>query len=273
MERKPEDIYQEDEIDLYELWLKLRKRWKLILSTLLIFISVAGLYSFLTTPVYESSFLIRVPIFISQKEAVKYVQVLGNLLKEERFEELEKYLKLDEKDLLKIKDVSARELRGTKDIIEVNISVEDPNIITTFTNHLKDYMNNIPYVKENIRIKKQKLSAEIEDLEKRIKALKETKNIVNKLAEKGEPIYFNPGDLDKTIQGMTKRLLEAKTELKTLRGFEITVEPAIPKEPSKPKRTLIIAVAGISALFLGIFLALFLEWLEEAKRKHVEVKS
>ena len=38
-------------------------------------------------------------------------------------------------------------------------------------------------------------------------------------------------------------------------------------KPVKPKRKLIIAVGLISGLFLGIFLALFKEWIENIKRE------
>ncbi len=48
---------------------------------------------------------------------------------------------------------------------------------------------------------------------------------------------------------------------------EIIDPPSLPDLPVKPKKKLIVAVAGVSSLFLGMFLALFLEWLEETKRK------
>jgi len=46
--------YEEDEIDLYELWLTLKKRKKTVLLTTLIFLLVSLAYAFLSKPVYKT---------------------------------------------------------------------------------------------------------------------------------------------------------------------------------------------------------------------------
>jgi len=51
-------IYEEDEIDLYELWLVLKKRYKVILLTLFVFILSAVMYLFLASPVYKTEAVI-----------------------------------------------------------------------------------------------------------------------------------------------------------------------------------------------------------------------
>ena len=83
-------------------------------------------------------------------------------------------------------------------------------------------------------------------------------------------IYFNPAEIDKAIQAFESQLISIKTQLETLKGFEMSVNPVIPEKPDKPKKFLVLTVAITSSLFLGIFLALFLEWLEEARKRHRE---
>ncbi|RLG10613.1 hypothetical protein DRN69_08770, partial [Candidatus Pacearchaeota archaeon] len=47
--------------------------------------------------------------------------------------------------------------------------------------------------------------------------------------------------------------------------LNVIEKPLSLDEPVKPKRKLIIAVSGISSLFIGIFLAFFFEWLNSVK--------
>ena len=58
-ERKKEGVYEE-EIDLYELLLKLKRRWRLILGTVFLFLVIAYTYAFLIAkPQYRISALLR----------------------------------------------------------------------------------------------------------------------------------------------------------------------------------------------------------------------
>jgi len=54
---------------------------------------------------------------------------------------------------------------------------------------------------------------------------------------------------------------------------EVIDKPNLPDVPVKPKKKLMVAVAGVSALFLGIFLAFFLEWLDNVKRRNLKEYS
>ncbi|EDP75562.1 Wzz/FepE/Etk N-terminal domain-containing protein [Hydrogenivirga sp. 128-5-R1-1] len=268
-ERK-EELYYEDEIDLYELWLKLKKRWRVILVTVVVFIAASVTYLFITKPVYRTSFLIKVPGIITPVEASEYVKSVKRLLKEKRYEEVAKLLSVDKDTVLSIHNLEARELRKSKDVIGVTLEVYDPSVINGLSKAIVNYLNHNELIAEKIELRKRELSEKIAIIENRVKALKETKKLVNRLVEQGGEVYFNPAEIDKTIQSFENQLVSLKVQLKALKGFEISVKPPIPEKPDKPKKKLIIAVAGVSSLFLGVFLALFLEWLEEARRRHEE---
>ena len=270
MEKQREELYYEDEIDLYELWLRLKKRWKVVLATVVVFLTASVTYLFVTKPVYRASFLIKVPEIITPVEASEYVKSIKRMLKEKRYEEVARLLNVNEDVILSIHELSARELRKSKDVIEVTLEVYDPAVINDLSKAIVNYLNNNQLVQERIDIRREELMDKIMSIKRRIKALEETKNLVNRLIFQGGDVYFNPGEIDSIIQSFQNQLVSLKARLKTLKGFEISVKPTVPEEPDKPKKGLIIAVALVSGLFLGIFLALFLEWLEEAKRRHEE---
>jgi len=99
-ERENVYCYEDDEIDLYELWLTLKKRKLTVLITTFLFVIASGAYAFLATPVYKteaslvplgesassmSSLLSSLPIPIqTQSEGISVKAVLkSRTLKEE----------------------------------------------------------------------------------------------------------------------------------------------------------------------------------------------
>ncbi len=79
----------------------------------------------------------------------------------------------------------------------------------------------------------------------------------------------------KTSEAVYETLLKAYEQAKFQEAKEnlyvqVIDNAFLPDKPVKPKKVLMIAVSGVSSLFLGIFLAFFLEWLEGIKRRKKE---
>lgn len=55
--------------------------------------------------------------------------------------------------------------------------------------------------------------------------------------------------------------------IKNLKGVEIVKQPYISNKAVKPKIKMNIALAGITSLFAGIFLAFFIEYVERIRNK------
>lgn len=267
MEPKEDLRNSEEEIDLYELWLRLKKRWKVILSAVLVCLGLSAVYILITEPVYESSFIVRTYV-ITPKETLRYMDHLENYLKRGKHEDLAELLDIEKDTSAKIVGISAREVRGSNNIVEVNLRVATPEILPLIAQRLVSYLNRNPYVLERLSLRKRELILRQESLERRIKALVETREIIKKLIKQGEAIYFNPAEIDRVIEEFREELINVKNELTLLKGFELSVKPPVPSEPSKPRKGLVLGVSLLSSLFLGIFLALFLEWLETARRRH-----
>ena len=283
--KKEQEIiyYQEDEIDLYELWLTLSKRWKVIAFTTILFILTAVVYIFIAKPVYTSSFFVKIPgryiktgnsisriNLISVEETSRIISDLSANIQDKNYKKQEIPLKLPEDKIKNIKSITPSKIRGNKRLIEVKIESYKPSIIPDISKSLVSYLNSNRYVKRKIETEKEKLLMFIKESKNKLQEMEKTKKLIYKELREGniKTLGFNPLDLDTKILNIKKEIAELEIRLENLKGFEISVDPAIPEKPSKPKKKLILAVSAVSGLFLGVFLAFFLEWIENAGRRH-----
>lgn len=262
-------LIDEDEIDLYDLYLVLKKRARLIVIIFLTITIISGVISFLLPPVYSGKVVIRLPrvyekVIITPSETKAILNELDELREEGRFNELSKKLNIDNAKVSELAELSANAPRGEHEFIEATIDVYDPDLIMDIKDALITYLNSNNYVKERVGLQKESLNHLKEEILKKINEIEALKEyIVNEIKHgKVKDFGFNPLNLDKEVINLKQRLKNIEKDITLLKGFEVVVEPTIPVKPSKPKKKLIIAVAGFTSLFFGIFLAFFMEWLE-----------
>lgn len=86
-------------------------------------------------------------------------------------------------------------------------------------------------------------------------------------------IYIKVKGLQAKYETLLKLYEQARMEEQKNRIYvEVIDPPSVPDVPAKPKKKLIVAVAGVSSLFLGVFLALFLDWVESARSRYREME-
>jgi len=131
--------------------------------------------------------------------------------------------------------------------------------------------------KYSSREKIRELKGEIYELKKKLQNLKSKLNTSYVAA----PEYlWNLKKLQARMEiaiGLYETLLKeyelAKAkEMQERISFQVIDPPYVPekKHPYKPKKKLILAVAGVSGLFMGIFAAFFKEWLDNVRRRYEE---
>ncbi|WP_457623693.1 Wzz/FepE/Etk N-terminal domain-containing protein [Persephonella sp.] len=262
--------YEEDEIDLYDLWLTIKRKSKMVISITVLFLILSIIFIVLSEPVYRASFIVKVPSsFISPQETKNIIGNLEKIRKENRFDELSDLLDVSENVVSKIDSMVASEVRKSKDLLKITLNVYDPGIIGNLSYKILDYLNDNRFVKERIEIKKEEILFSITETKKRIREIETIKSKILNALEKGNfnDFGFNPADLDKTVLTFKEKVKKLENQLKLLRGYEIVVEPVIPERPIKPKKDIIIALSSVSGLILGVFLAFFTEWIENARKR------
>jgi len=266
---------EDDEIDIVELLLILKKRFKWILGSTIIFVIGALLYIIAATPIYrtEASLL---PIAI--KSLGEFIQInltppLPVILKS-RSVESKVIQKLNLIPLLVNKD----EIRTNDEKKILNIAIDKfDKLITTTKDRNSKVVHLYVEVPKNpelsYQIAKTLLSETAKEANKLknaaiqplLKSLKKEIEKIQKYLEKNK----NTSNID-----FLKALWESYTSkynyllsLKNTPPFQIINPPYVPIKAYKPKKLLILTVAILTGFFLGIFLAFFVEWLESVKNR------
>ena len=134
-------------------------------------------------------------------------------------------------------------------LIVSNQIAQYENLITSLQNKIKNYQLEIKNIEQE----------QIPAIEKKIKQINEIQ--IKSIDEKLENLRLRLKNIDRQIKMLELSLKPPLTE-----NFKVLSEN-ISDKPAKPKKMLIIAVSIVSGLFLGIFLAFFYEWLQNAKNR------
>lgn len=234
-----------DEIDLYELLLVLKKRLKLIVAVSFIGLLIGGLVAFLSPDIYQARATLWVDSLIGQSV-------------------IERFKTSDSKTSFIIP------LGQTKSPEVNNLSLSILNSLE-FKKKVLDRLIKQYGEKENILNLTKSINKGQGDIVFKAEIDKKTGSI-NLISEQKDKKFAEDilryaidefeKEIDNTSQIYSKAISPKKENIKNSKNFVLSVieQPTSLESPVKPKRKLIITVAGISALFLAIFLAFVAEW-------------
>jgi len=249
MEEKIVREKYEDEIDIYELLLILKKRIKLIGTIVFISVIITTVITFLMPNIYRARAIIYVDYLLTPV-LLKNLQLVQQGMSDKiHF-------------ILPVENVYPKLNNKLNNIcLSILNSVEFKNKI------LKIFQNN--YGKKVIN-KKHFLKWDLAKIDRKTNTIKITyEHKDRKVAEAIVKIALDnfEKELKKLSKNYEKALFKNSYDLKNNNLFILNIieKPLSLDEPVKPKRKLIIAVSGISSLFIGVFLAFFLEWLNSVK--------
>jgi len=275
-----ERYYDEYEIDLREyIMLLWNEKWFIIGLLIIAVVGVGLISQFYLTPTYETEAVIQlsnIDNLYSNPEAVTQIIKSGSLVSPIMAEynknfsdaQLNSYIenninvsKIGERQIrIKVKNNEAEiTLNITEDLIDRFVDRSEKN----FQSYITRKENNIENLKD-----------EIENINKQINTIKnEINNLQNnniKAAEKGILINEQVNLLNSLYNQKNNyqdRVQKLEDEIFSLYSLEVLNEPYLPENPVSPNTKLNVAIAGVLALMLGVFIVFFREFLKEEEEE------
>jgi LPS O-antigen subunit length determinant protein (WzzB/FepE family) len=279
METKNKSTTYEDEINLYDYWKVIVKRKRLIIGLFLAATIASAIISFLMPKIYRGEVALKLPekqspasITITAKEltakeltakeltAKELLSVIGKI-------DAEKIKNILPKTHYLVAGVKLNALKDSTDKLQLIIEAKNTEILSQAATEFVGYLNDIPLVKRFVDEERQRLMKQSEELSNVIKEANELAQTYKKLLKEGKPLLLGFNPLEVKYKAEVERVAIEQT-LKRLKGVEMIEKPYISKNPVKPRIKMNIAIASITSLFAGIFLAFFMEYVEKIREKN-----
>jgi len=246
---------REDEINLYDYWKVIVKRKRLIIGLFVIAILASAIISFLTSKIYRGEVILKLPA--KELTSKELFSVIG---------------KIDAEKILPtthhlVSDVKLNVLKDSTDKLRLVIEAKNTDALSQAAAEFVAYLNGIPLIKRFVEEERKRLLMQSEEIDKVIKGSDGLTRTYKKLLESGRliPVGFNPIELEKRVSDLKIERLVIEQGIKRLKGVEMISSLNIPKNPVKPRIKKNIALASITSLFAGIFLAFFMEYIEKVR--------
>lgn len=253
-----------DEINLYDFWKVIVKRKMLIIGLFIVVVVSTAIGSFLMPDIYRGQACLLV---IINSEIIKAKEITDFIGKIDR----EKQLSLVPKSDPNINQIKFNAIKDSKNKIIVTIDARKIDDIPKSLSEIVGYLNNMDIIKSEVSRNKAillKQSAELSDL---IKSSPDLLATYHKLFKAGKlaTMGFNPVEVSRRISDIKVELLGIEQQLSRLNngGIEIAAQPYISNKPVSPKILLNVILSGIFSLLLGVFLAVFIEYIGNIKNK------
>jgi capsular polysaccharide biosynthesis protein len=253
-----------DEINLYDLWKVIAKRKKLIIGLFIVIVGLTAIVSFLMPDIYRGEAGLLVILKSEVITAKEITDLIGRI-------DDEKQLRMVPKSYSNVTHIKLNDIKDSKNIIAVTIDAKKIDDIPKALSEVVGYLNNMDVIKSTVSRDKEMLlkqSAELSDL---IKSSPDLLATYHKLFSAGKlsTMGFNPIDVNKSISNIKVELLGVEQQISRLNngGIEIAAQPYISSRPVSPKILRNVVASGILSLLLGVFLAIFIEYIGNIKNK------
>lgn len=280
----------EEEIDLREYINVLIKRKGVIILIFLIAVITAALVSyFALSPVYQSSVVFSIALMDNRPPTTIVAQVENDVpvIKiHEALEVINSNLILDEVIKRSDLNISSDQLRTRIEVenlkntnfIKVSVEADSPekakklaeNIMKVFIEKNRHkYTEKIKLIEKRVKI----LEKEIAEFEKSIQEIGNAMKKIAALKDLSEAeryfqtsLLLNSSSNERNLYNNSIYQINTLHErLNNCQDFGIISYAQLPTAPIKPNKKLNILIAGVLGLFVGIFVAFFLEFWQKGK--------
>ena len=262
----------------------LARRWKLILGIFVAAVIVSAAVSlFLLKPVYKSSFLIKINNNNRANQEfqifTRYIYSINYDIKKHHYGLISKRLGITANLSKHISSMSASQISKSGLIkITVYIYKTKTKDIRDIVSGIFNGINSFKYFavlgvknKKYLQLRKTVLLEELDAMNHIMNNM--SKFIINAAGGNGKFLlmYAHPETFLNELGILKTKIYNVNYDLKhrLYLPFSLVSKPIMPGGvPFKPNKKLIVAVSGISALFFGVFLAFFLEFIKNSMNRH-----
>lgn len=165
--------------------------------------------------------------------------------------------------------VNLIEIKGSTDKLKLTIDSSRREKINDSINEMIEYLSNIPEIKHIIEQQRVKIIKQIEEISLVIRQSEVLVISLEKMLknERLLPVGFNPIELNRKASDLKVEKLVMEQSLKNLEAIKMVEPPYVFRNPVKPRIKRNIGLAGILGLFMGVFLALIMEYTGTKKKK------
>ncbi len=281
----------EDEIDLLELWTVLMRRKIMVFTTSAVFLVIAALYAFLSSPIYRAEVLLAPAQEENDKLsslAAQYgglASLAGINLQSSGANKTEESIAILKSRTFLFNFISNENIlpelyHDEWDKKKQKWKVDSENVPTFYEAH-EDFIKDILEI--NIDKNTGLVEISVEWTDSTLAAnwankLVEQLNLFQKkreVAEANKSLEFLNAQLENTTSVENRKvlfnLIEHHTQTILLANvtdefaFKVLDPAVVPEKKVKPKRLLILVIGGFTGLILGVFLVFFVEFISNVK--------
>ena len=249
-----------DEINLYDIWMTIVKRKRLIIGIFLVSVILTMVISFLMPKIYQGEAVFT--ILSSEVKAKELIDVIGKI-DENKIQMIfpKKYHSITDVKLIILND-SNDKMRGiieAKNVVDISQAFPD----------LLNYISNLNFIKMKLQMEQERLTKKNAELSSIIAASSELLYVYKTLLKAGTPIIgFNLIGMNKEIGDLKTDKFNVEQSIQKLKrgAIETAKQLYVNNNPIKPKIIPNVFFAGVASLLLGIFLAFFQNYMETSKK-------
>ncbi len=281
--KEDKKYYDEYEIDLREyiilLW---ENKWSIIGLFIIAILGTGLITQFYLSPIYQTEATIQlsnIDKLYSNPESVRQIikssKLIAPIIDENELDYSDARLNSYIENNISVSKITDRQIRLSVKNGEPNSTLNITNdIIHKFSQRSEEvFEKHLSRQKENIA----DLQREIENIDERIisinQEINKLKNSKFESVEKSILINEQINLLNLLYNQKNEyqnKVRELENKINRFYSLEILNEPYLPEKPISPNTKLNIAIAGVLAIMLGVFIVFFREFLKEDEEKEIQ---
>jgi hypothetical protein len=275
MNIRPEsETILEDEMNLYNYWKVLVKRKKILLGIFIVPLVIITIVSLSLPRYYRGKCEISIPALpvssvapamptpniVTLMSASDIVKLIGDI-------DESKKAKIFKNNAGAIKRASVSLPSKSTDKLNIIVDAETADIIPQAFKDIFVYISNIPEINEEIARIKEETDLKMKHLIEAKKANLIFLNQITEMMKKKELTYidFNPADLIMKDGDLSLEIMNLHNAKVQEVRVGILAPPSITRQPTNVQIKQIIIITGVLSLFAGVFVVLFIEYIDRMK--------